>query len=300
MLKFSQFIEENANQERVREKIKREKEADKLKHDRMMDQARRRDTTVANAKEEVELDEAANKEKKLAQLKKKEESLKDRLSLAKEKRAMQARKGKGTGRLQSSTEVRLNSQLNDIRVQIHALDEAKSPQDPDIKDRKGTQPAAYHRGLKKATKVKRDAHFKKHGSKSDSDPSAYQDAPGDKQARKEGMPKSKYTKYVDKMMDEACWKTHTQRGMKKKGNKMVPNCVPKEEVVAEEGTSFADKAKKSGISASTLRKVYNRGVAAWKTGHRPGTTPQQWGHARVNAFIAKKKKGGLNHDKDLA
>jgi len=70
--------------------------------------------------------------------------------------------------------------------------------------------------------------------------------------------------------------------------------------MTEEGTSFADKAAKSGISASTLRKVYNRGVAAWKSGHRPGTTPSQWGHARVNAFIAKKKKGGLNHDKDLA
>lgn len=64
--------------------------------------------------------------------------------------------------------------------------------------------------------------------------------------------------------------------------------------------SFADKSKASGISTSTLKKVYNRGVAAWKTGHRPGTTPSQWGHARVNAFITKKKKGGLNHDKDLA
>ena len=64
--------------------------------------------------------------------------------------------------------------------------------------------------------------------------------------------------------------------------------------------ALADKAKKSGISVGTLRKVYNRGMAAWKTGHRPGTTPQQWGMARVNAFIVKKKKGGLNHDKDLA
>lgn len=64
--------------------------------------------------------------------------------------------------------------------------------------------------------------------------------------------------------------------------------------------SFAEKSKKSGISVGTLKKVYNRGVAAWKTGHRPGTTPQQWGHARVNAFIVKKKKGNLNHDKDLA
>lgn len=60
------------------------------------------------------------------------------------------------------------------------------------------------------------------------------------------------------------------------------------------------KSKKSGISVDTLKKVYERGVAAWKTGHRPGTTPQQWGMARVNAFIVKKKNGNLNHDKDLA
>ena len=74
------------------------------------------------------------------------------------------------------------------------------------------------------------------------------------------------------------------------------------EYIAEDkaGSSLADKSKKSCISVGTLRKVFNRGVAAWKTGHRPGTTPTQWGHARVNAFIVKKKKGGLNHDKDLA
>ena len=64
--------------------------------------------------------------------------------------------------------------------------------------------------------------------------------------------------------------------------------------------SFVDKSKASGISVGTLKKVYNRGVAAWKTGHRPGTTPQQWGHARVNAFISNKKKVNLNHDKDLS
>lgn len=71
-------------------------------------------------------------------------------------------------------------------------------------------------------------------------------------------------------------------------------------VSEEADKSLAAKAAKSGISVGTLKKVYNRGVAAWKTGHRPGTTPSQWGHARVNAFITKKKKGGLNHDKDLA
>lgn len=80
---------------------------------------------------------------------------------------------------------------------------------------------------------------------------------------------------------------------------MIKMALTKEAGQLIEG-ALADKAKKSGISLATLRKVYNRGVAAWKTGHRPGTTPQQWGYARVNAFIVKKKKGGLNHDKDLA
>ena len=77
----------------------------------------------------------------------------------------------------------------------------------------------------------------------------------------------------------------------------------------EKKKGLAAKAEKSGMPIGILRKVYNRGMAAWKTGHRPGTTPQQWAMARVNsfitksrvnAFIVKKKKGGLNHDKDLA
>lgn len=70
--------------------------------------------------------------------------------------------------------------------------------------------------------------------------------------------------------------------------------------VKEGPDGLSSKAKKSGIPLKTLKKVYDRGMAAWKTGHRPGTTPQQWGMARVNAFIVKKKKGNLNHDKDLA
>lgn len=75
----------------------------------------------------------------------------------------------------------------------------KTPQDPDIKDREGTQPKRYHSGLKKSTKIARDAHFKKHGKKADNDPSAYQPAPGDKTAKTKP---SKYTKAVRDMMDE--------------------------------------------------------------------------------------------------
>lgn len=65
---------------------------------------------------------------------------------------------------------------------------------------------------------------------------------------------------------------------------------------AEKG--LAAKAAKSGISIATLRKVYARGMAAWRTGHRPGTTPQQWGMARVNSYITKGKTFHTA-DKDL-
>ena len=54
------------------------------------------------------------------------------------------------------------------------------------------------------------------------------------------------------------------------------------------------------MPAGVLRQVYNRGVAAWKTGHRPGTTPEQWGHARVNSFITKSSGTWGKADKDLA
>ena len=49
-----------------------------------------------------------------------------------------------------------------------------------------------------------------------------------------------------------------------------------------------------------LKQVFNRGVAAWKTGHRPGTTPEQWGHARVNSFVTKSKGTWGGADQDLA
>ena len=61
-----------------------------------------------------------------------------------------------------------------------------------------------------------------------------------------------------------------------------------------------NKAKKSGISYSILKKVYDRGMAAYKGGHRPGTTPQQWAFARVNSFITKGKGTWGKADKDLA
>lgn len=48
-------------------------------------------------------------------------------------------------------------------------------------------------------------------------------------------------------------------------------------------------SKATGIPLRVLRTVYNRGLAAWRTGHRPGATPQQWAYARVHSFAVRGK-----------
>ena len=44
-------------------------------------------------------------------------------------------------------------------------------------------------------------------------------------------------------------------------------------------------ANATGIPKSTLQEVYNRGMAAWRTGHRPGASQAAWGMARVHSFV---------------
>lgn len=53
----------------------------------------------------------------------------------------------------------------------------------------------------------------------------------------------------------------------------------------ENEQALKNKAKASGIPLGILRTVYNKGMAAWRTGHRPGVTQQQWAMGRVNSFI---------------
>ena len=88
-----------------------------------------------------------------------------------------------------------------------------------------------------------------------------------------------------------CWKTYKQVGMKKKGNKMVPNCVPKNEEVEEgrkkkkckpsKGKRFAKRV--DGKCRSFGQKVQSKG-GGYRI--RPGTKK---GHAYC-ARSAKIKK----------
>ena len=60
------------------------------------------------------------------------------------------------------------------------------------------------------------------------------------------------------------------------------------------------KADKTGMPLGILKQVFKRGVAAWRTGHRPGTNAVQWGLARVNSFVTKSPGTWGKADKDLA
>ena len=70
--------------------------------------------------------------------------------------------------------------------------------------------------------------------------------------------------------------------------------------LVEKIKGLQNKAEKSGMPYGILKKVYDRGMAAWKGGHRPGASQQQWAFARVNSFITKSSGTWGGADKDLA
>ena len=65
-------------------------------------------------------------------------------------------------------------------------------------------------------------------------------------------------------------------------------------------TALDKKAKSSGVPIGIIRAVMRRGMGAWNTSHRPGTTQEQWGYARVNAFLEKGEGTWQKADADLA
>lgn len=62
--------------------------------------------------------------------------------------------------------------------------------------------------------------------------------------------------------------------------------------------SLKDRAALTGVPLSLIEESYNRGMAAWRTGHRPGATQQQWGYARVSSMLLLGKTA-FTTDSDL-
>ena len=148
----------------------------------------------------------------------------------------------------------------------------KTQQDKEVEGKKGSQPKKYYAKdadgdeMSQSTKDKRADHFKNNKDKEGED--AFKPAPGDSKA---DTKPSQHTKKYKKMFGEGAADKSLQK-----------------------------KADKSGMPVGILKQVYKRGVAAWKGGHRPGTTPEQWGHARVNSFVTKSKGTWGGADQDLA
>ncbi len=77
---------------------------------------------------------------------------------------------------------------------------------------------------------------------------------------KDGKPLYKAADHMKEGDGDPCWDTHKQVGMKKKGNRMVPNCVPKNEEVevSEEGSMSAQEIalqkRKATIDQMIARK----------------------------------------------
>jgi hypothetical protein len=118
-------------------------------------------------------------------------------------------------------------------------------------------PTRYYAGLSKTQKAKRYKEIQHFGKIDWRSPRAYKGFKTDK-----GV-KTKTSSYVEQLT----------RKFKKLG--IDPN----------QTKSLKAKAKATGVPLKYLEACYNRGLAAWRTGHRPGATEQQWGYARVASLL---------------
>ncbi len=117
--------------------------------------------------------------------------------------------------------------------------------------RKAYLPKKYFAGLSKTKKAKRAAEISRFGARHWRDPRAYV---GFK--TNVGV-KTKASSYTN------AWR---RKGL-------------------GEAKSLTQKAKATGVPLRFIQKSYDRGMAAWRTGHRPGATQQQWGYARVHSML---------------
>ena len=149
--------------------------------------------------------------------------------------------------------------------------------------------STYFKGLNPDQKSKKQAQMKRQAKMSDSDSTAYKPMAGDldKDGKFKGSKvKSSYTKKVNSDLSET-------KVFKFSEWMQVNESGPAD-------TSLKAKAKKYKMPFGILKQVFNRGMAAWKTGHRPGQSQQAWAHARVNSFVTKSSGTWGKADKDLA
>ena len=125
---------------------------------------------------------------------------------------------------------------------------------------------------------------------------------------KETLDEGKYTRYSDllvqlgrmKQAKDKQGEMNTQKEIDKEKRKLGINEEHPSKQMFESLAALKKKADKSGMPYSILKKVFDRGMAAWKGGHRPGASQHQWAYARVNSFVTKSSGTWGGADKDLA
>lgn len=148
-------------------------------------------------------------------------------------------------------------------------------------------PDTYMKGLDKEEEEEKEDQIKKQAKMDDDDPKAYKEMPGDAEAREKGKVKtSKYTKKFHELYGE-----ETNEAVEGDDSPIDNPDIEK---------ALQKKADVSGVPIKYLRIIMRRGMAAWKSGHRPGAGQEQWGYARVNSFLTKGDGTWGDADKDVA
>lgn len=112
-------------------------------------------------------------------------------------------------------------------------------------------PPKYYRGLTKKQAEERRREIQRFGAMDWKDPKAYVGFKTDKYARTKR--KSTYT---------VQW------------NKLFPHAK-----------TLKERSQVTGVPVRYLNQVRRKAFSAWRSGHRPGMTQQQWAYPRISSFL---------------
>lgn len=166
----------------------------------------------------------------------------------------------------------------------------------------------YYKDISVSTARKKEEQMKKQASMPDNDPDAYKELPGDTKGKKL-LKTSKHTKaYQELYGDEETknesihnWEYYSKlKDDSKISNRIINPYIEVNEANDDDASgdrspidnpdvekALKKKVEETGVPLEFLRIVMRRGMAAWKSGHRPGAGQEQWGYARVNSFLTK-------------
>ena len=114
------------------------------------------------------------------------------------------------------------------------------------------------------------------------------------QRYKAGDKRYKAADHMNEGDGDPCWDTHKQVGMKKKGNRMVPNCVPKnEEVEVSEAVKGQDTEMRKAAAAERASEKSDKAAAGKKAAKSPG----RLGPSAGSSYADYQQVSNKAHDK---